>query len=171
MQKTLITVILLWCSISSYSQSLLLLDIKNTNTDTLKVGNKIKMWFNSDRKIKMGQYLHWDNDSTTYYVESRIVAIDSCEIKIKKKGLTIPIANIYKVRRIKGWNRFAFLFTTNTILGVSSQFILPSYPFFSIQTLGSFVVADFIIRGLEPIIFPIRKLNKGRYQLAFLPIL
>ncbi len=170
MLKLIITTVFLSVLYTSHAQKMVLLDLKKSKADTLIIGNKIKMWFNSEKKIRMGQYMHWDNDSTTYYIESRILAIDRSDITIKhkKKKLIIPIAKIYKLRRIEKWQRFAFLFTTNASLGVGSQFALPSYPFFSLQTLGSFIVADFIIRGLEPIVFPIRKIGKGRYGLKFI---
>lgn len=167
MFKLIIALILF--TISSYSQKLIINDTLKKNNDTVQVGNKIKLRFISNEKLKIGQYLKWDGDPNNYFFTTKVYKItdDAIIVKYKKDSLTIPISQITSIRKINKLNRFILLFITNATLGVSSQFALPAAPFFSIQTLGFFFVGDLLVRGIEPLVFPIRKLEKNRYSISY----
>jgi hypothetical protein len=154
-----------------FSQKLVLNDMLGKNTDTIKVGDKIKLRFYADAKLKISQFLKWDGDSTSYYFSTKVLAIenDKIMVKYKKDSLSIPLEKIDAIRKVYLGNRILSQFAVNAPIGIVSNLLLfPSVPFISFQTLGVVVVSYFIYEGLEPIIFPLRKINSNRYSLTYL---
>lgn len=151
----------------SFSQNLILLDTLGKNTDTLQIGNKIKMRFYSDKKLKIGQFLRWDGDSTTYFFQTKILAIDSLKIVVKhrKDSLSIPISKIYEIRKIYSSNLIISQVSVKAPIAVGTALIAP---FLSLVTLGGFVTSELIYIGIDPIIFPMRKFRNKRYSLVYL---
>lgn len=163
------TAILLLAFQLGFSQKLILNDPLGKNTDTIKVGDKIKMRFHSDKKTKINQFMKWDGDSTTYFFQTKVVAIDSLRIVVKQKkdSLSIPISEIYEIRKIYIRNRIISRVATNAPIGIVTSLVLfPTTPFL-LPTLGAVVVGDFVFRGIEPIIFPMRKFKNKRYSLIY----
>ncbi len=153
-----------------FSQKLILKDALDKNTDTLKVGDKIKMGFYSDKKLKMGQFMNWDGDSTTYYFQTKILAIDESKIvvKFKKDSLSIPISQIFEIRKFKLRNFIISRVVTNMPIGIVTSVVLfPSTPFL-FPALGAAVVGEFAFRAAEPVFFPSREITNKRYSLIYL---
>jgi hypothetical protein len=153
-----------------FSQKLMLNDTLGKNTDTIKVGDKVKMRFYSDTKLKMGQFMKWDGDSTTYYLQAKILAIDHSKIvvKFKKDSLSIPIAKIYEIRKFKLRNFIISRVTTNMPIGITTSLVLfPSTPFL-FPAIGAAAVGEIAFRAAEPLFFPSRKLKNKRYSLVYL---
>ena len=153
----------------SFSQKLILKDTLGKNNDTIKVGNKVKMRFYSDTKLKMGQFMKWDGDSLTYYMQAKILAIDETKIvvKFKKDSLSIPIAKIYEIRKFKLRHFITSRVLTNAPIGITTSLVLfPAAPFL-LPAIGAGVVGEIAFRAGEPIFFPSRKFKTKRYSLTY----
>jgi hypothetical protein len=164
-----LAIVILICQLG-FSQKLRLNDTLGKNTDTIKVGDKIKMRFYSDTKLKINQFLRWDGDSTTYFFQTKIVAIDSLKIvvKHKKDSLSIPISKIFEIRKYKLRNFIISRVATNAPIGIVTSLVLfPTTPFL-LPTIGAVIVGEFAFRATEPIFFPSRKLVNKRYSLVYL---
>jgi hypothetical protein len=165
-----IAILILTCQFS-FAQKLVLNDTLKINNDTIKVGDKIKLRFYAEVKLKISQFLKWDGDSTSYYFATKVLAINKHKIivKYKKDSLSIPMQKIDALRKVYTGNRILSRFAINAPLGVGAEFLLfASVPFISFQTLGLVLVTHFIYESIEPIIFPLQKINKRRYSLTYL---
>jgi hypothetical protein len=152
------------------SQKLILNDTLHKNNDTIKIGDQIKLRFYANAKLKISQFLKWDGDSTSYYVSTKVLAIENGKIIVKHKNdsLIIPLEKIDAIRKVSVRNRILSRFAINAPLGIGSELILfSSVPFVSFQTLGVLLVTHFIYNSLEPIIFPSRKFKNKRYSLVY----
>lgn len=160
---------LLICQVG-FSQKLIMNDILGKNNDTIKVGDRVKMRFYSDKKLKLGQFMKWDGDSTTYYLLAKILAIDNSKVvvKFKKDSLSVPIAKIYEIRKFKLLHLITSRVLTNAPIGIVTSLVLfPAAPFL-LPTIGSVAVGEIAFRAGEPIFFPSRKLKTKRYSLSYL---
>ncbi|WPV64657.1 MULTISPECIES: hypothetical protein [unclassified Chitinophaga] len=74
---------------------LLILNEKTGKTDTVKMGNFIRLWFWSDTKLKMEQPLtRTDFRKHTYYVESNLMGVTDSALIFLKRSPFIPVPPI-----------------------------------------------------------------------------
>jgi hypothetical protein len=165
-----LTILLLTFQIG-FSQKLILNDTLGKNSDTIKVGNKVKLSFYSAKMIKMGQFLKFDGDKSTYHYSAKILAIDSANlvVKYRKDSLKIPLENIYAIRKVYSGNRILARLAINTPISLGLELLFFSaIPVLSFETLGVFIITNITYRVLEPYVFRIRKFKTKRYSLVYI---
>lgn len=93
---TLLTFIPVYAWSQKPTQKVLLIQNEKTgHTDTVKLGDFIKLWFWSDRKVKMEQPLtRTDFNKNTYYIESNLLGVTDTTLIFLKRSPFLPIPPI-----------------------------------------------------------------------------
>ena len=88
---------------TGHTQKVLTLQNEKTgHVDTIKMGDFIRLWFWSDKPIKMEQPLtRTDFNKNTYYIESNLLGVTDTTLIFLKRSPFLPIPAIYAICEVQ----------------------------------------------------------------------